>query len=210
VTHVLDHLFVFCSPGAPELAPLLARGLDIDLRREHPGQGTANVCIGFADGYLELLWLRSEPEARDPHVKPLGLHERARWRETRSSPFGVCVRPDAPGLTPPFASWDYRPKFLPAGMTIDMACNSGVLGEPMLFRLDRPFVPLGGRHALATRKLVRATLTVPNLAPMSMWREVRLPKLVIQDGDEHRLDLEFTDARGELDLRPALPLRLRF
>ena len=210
MTHTLDHLFVFCSVGAPEAAALVARGLAVDLRRDHLGQGTSNVCIGFLGGYLELLWLRDDQEARDPLVKPLGLHERARWRETRSSPFGVCVRPDEAGLPPPFATWDYRPKYLPAGLTIDMACNSGVLGEPMLFRVERPFVPLGGSHALAHRELARATLTVPNLAPMSMWREVRIPRLAVVDGDEHRLDLEFAAARSELDLRPALPLRLRF
>jgi hypothetical protein len=208
VSHALDHLFVFCRDGAPELSALQAHGLAADLRRDHQGQGTQNACLGFRNGYLELLWLHDEQAARDPHVKPLGLHERARWRDTAASPFGICVRPDTNGLPPPFPTWDYRPRYLPAGMTIDMACNSGVLGEPLLFRIDRPFVAFGS-HRLASRTLRQATLATPDLAPMSLLRDVAMPGLRLIDGDAHLLELEFDDAREQIDLRPALPLRLR-
>ncbi|MFY9345268.1 MAG: VOC family protein [Planctomycetota bacterium] len=206
----LDHLAVFCSVDAPEAAALLALGLAIDVRRQHAGQGTANACIGFADGYLELLWLHDEQAARDPMVKPLGLSERARWRATGASPFAIALRPAAPAEPPPFPSWDYRPTFLPAGMRLAMACNSGVLGEPLLFQLDRPFVPLGGSHRLANRRLVTATVTIRDLAPMSLLHEVAVPGLVLRDGNEPLLELEFDAARATADLRPGLPLVLRW
>jgi hypothetical protein len=202
--HRLDHLFLFCAAGAPELAALTQIGLTADLRRRHQGQGTANVCIGFADGYLELLWLADDQEARLPLVKPLGLHERSRWRETGASPFGLCVRPDAPGTPPPFPTWDYAPAYLPGGLTIAMACNSGVLGEPLLFQVDRPFTAIGGGHALATRRLRQATVGVRDLAPMSLLRDAPAPLLELE------FELAGADAARSFDLRPALPLVLRF
>lgn len=207
--HAVDHVFVFCERSAPEQQRLVEAGLAVGLRREHGGQGTANVCFGFADAYLELLWLADEAAARDPMVKPLGLHERARWRETGASPFGVCLRPGTPGARPPFASWPYAPRYLPPGLTIEMACNSGVVGEPMLFAVDRPFVPFAVPHPLAERRLAEVVLTVPDLAPMSSLRELSVPGLRVVEGAAHGCELVFADARGErLDLRPTLPLVL--
>jgi hypothetical protein len=209
--HALDHVFVFCGAGAPEQQALVDAGLQVGERREHRGQGTANACFGFADCYLELIWLADEAAARDPMVKPLGLHERARWRETNASPFGVCLRASAPGEAPPFASWDYRPAWAPADRPIQMACNSGVIGEPMLFAIDRPFAPFGPRHTLSDAHLLQAAVTARGLAPMSMLREVAVPGLAIRSGDEPLLELTFAGATGRtLDLRPGLPLVMRW
>ena len=208
----IDHVFVFCRAEAPEQRRLLEHGLRVGARRDHPGQGTRNVCFGFADSYLELLWLADDAAARHPIVKPLGLQERARWRECAASPFGLSVRADAPGAAPPFAHWDYRPPYLPPEVAIRMGCNSGVLGEPLLFQIERPFAPFAERHALSAARLARVTATVPDLAPMSLLRDVAVPGLVIADGDAPLLALELTggDGHGELDLRPELPLVLRW
>lgn len=208
--HVLDHVLVFCGPNAPEQQRLVEAGLQVGARREHQGQGTANVCFGFADSYLELIWLADEAAARDPMVKPLGLQERARWREANASPFGVCVRATGRGEAPPFPSWDYRPAYVPADQPIHMLCNSGVVGEPLLFALDRPFEPFGPAHTMSAARLQRATLTVRDLAPMSLLREVNVPGLEIRAGAAPLLELTFADARGDaIDLRPLLPLVLR-
>lgn len=209
--HAIDHVFVFCDRQAPEQSLFTAKGLQIGVRREHPGQGTANVCFGFANAYLELLWLHDEAGARHPMVKPLGLQERARWRETNASPFGICVRPETTGEAPPFVSWDYRPAYLPPDLAIHMACNSGVVGEPLLFAIDRPFQPFGVTHPFAAARLVQATVTVKDLAPMSLLREIAVPGLTIEAGSEPLMELVFEPRRGEvLDLRPQLPLVLRF
>lgn len=208
--HAIDHLYVFVDPAGPELAALAAQGLAPDLHRRHTGQGTANACFGFADGYLELLWLADEREARDPLVRPLGLHERARWRETGASPLGIGLRPSVVGGQPPFPAWDYRPSHVPNGTTIAMACNSGVLGEPLLFQIDRPFVAFGQNQRLRHRHLLRALVTVRDLAPMSLLRELSVPGLVLRDGTAPLLELEFAGAIGVADLRPTLPLVLRW
>jgi len=207
--HAVDHVFVFCDRGAPEQQHLAAAGLQVGVRREHRGQGTANVCFGFGDAYLELLWLDDEAGARQPMVKPLGLQERARWQQTNASPFGVCLRPTAAGARPPFVAWPYRPGYLPADTSIQMACNSGVIGEPMLFAFDRPFQPFGVPHALAQHRLAEVVVTVPDLAPMSLLREVKVPGLRIQAGDQHLMELHLQPANGRrIDLRPHLPLVL--
>lgn len=207
--HVVDHVFVFCERAAPEQRHLLAAGLRIGVRREHRGQGTANVCFGFGDCYLELLWLDDEAGAREPMVKPLGLQERARWRQTNASPFGVALRPTGPDAAAPFVSWPYRPAWLPPGTSIQMACNSGVIGEPLLFAFDRPFQPFGVPHVLADARLAEVVITVPDLAPMSLLREVTVPGLRLVAGDEHLLELKLTPAGGRrIDLRPDLPLVL--
>ncbi|MEO6594298.1 MAG: VOC family protein [Planctomycetota bacterium] len=208
--HVIDHVFVFCSTGAPEQQLLAAKGLRVGVQRQHTGQGTANACFGFGNAYLELLWLASEAESRHAMVKPLGLQERARWQQTNASPFGICVRPVTPGAAPPFVRWDYRPAYLPADLPIQMACNSGVIGEPMLFAIDRPFAPFGVEHSMAKAQLVQTTITVTDLAPMSLLREVEVPGLTIQSGQQPLMELAFENPRGSvLDLRPQLPLVLR-
>ena len=210
----VDHVFVFCRPGAPEAARLEAAGLRAGAQRRHEGQGTANTCFHFGDAMLELLWVADEQEARLPHVQPLGLVERWRWRETGACPLGVCVHTDV-GAAPPFPAWDYAPAFMPKERPIRMACNSGIVGEPLLFALqigvDRPAAPLA-EHPLRALRLSRCDVQVRGLAPMSLLRDVRVPRLSFTAGAAHLLTLELGDgARGRaLDLRPELPLVLRW
>lgn len=208
---VVDHVFVWCAAASPELLHLERQGLAAGVRREHRGQGTANACVGFADSYLELLWLADEAAARDPHVRPLGLSERARWRETGASPFGIALRPrGAVGESLPFVAWDYRPAYLPPELVIHMACNSGVLGEPLLFAIDRPFAPFGVPHRLANARLQKTIVTVVDQAPMSLLRDLAVPGLELRDGPEPLLEMEFAGAGAlTLDLRPQLPVALR-
>ena len=63
----LDHIFVMCDLGAPELAALEAIGLDGPPRRStHAGQGTANACVVFENAFLELLWLTTRARRARP------------------------------------------------------------------------------------------------------------------------------------------------
>jgi len=125
----LDHLFLFISPEGPEPEALTALGLRESFRRAHPGQGTANLCYCFDNAYLELLWLSNEAEARSPVVARTGLAERAGWRKNGACPFGLALR----GEALPCPAWDYRPAYLPEGVSIPVAAFSDDLVQPLVF-----------------------------------------------------------------------------
>jgi hypothetical protein len=127
----IDHLFVFIEPDGPEIEALRRLGLVETYRRAHPGQGTANVCFAFDNLYLELLWLTSEAEARSGPIARTRLWERSQWRSLGTCPFGIAVRGDLAGAGVPV--WDYRPPYLPPGLSIAVATGSDDPMQPMLF-----------------------------------------------------------------------------
>jgi hypothetical protein len=130
----LDHLFICVRPEAPEAELLKEFGLIEGRRRPHPGQGTTKVCIFFENAYLELLWLCNAKESQSPIVRPTGLWERCRWRETQACPFGIAFRRVASeSLELPFSTWNYYAPFLPSRNAIAIATNSNNLAEPLIF-----------------------------------------------------------------------------
>jgi hypothetical protein len=216
----IDHIYVFTRVNAPEQQRLVDRGLCVGSHRDHAGQGTRNACFAFAGSYLELLWLEDDKAAHNVMAKPLGLYERMHWRTHKASPFGICVRPDSSepegaAAEPPFAHWDYRPDYLPEGVHIAMGCNSGVIGEPLLFQINRPFQPFGEEHTLSQFHIEKLVVTTPGLAPMSMLHEVTIDRLELRTGEEHLMEVTLRNAdlaigNEVLDLRPDLPVILRW
>jgi hypothetical protein len=167
----IDHVFVFCLPGAPEAETLIRLGLREGTGGAHAGQGTANRRFFFAGSYLELLWVADESEARSAAVRRSGLHERWRARTSGASPFGILLRPSHEGERPPFPTWHYRPPYLPAGTAIAIA--DGVPPhEPLLAVL--PFARNAGwgagqptDHALPWRDLDFVRVAVPDRGALS-------------------------------------------
>jgi hypothetical protein len=211
---VLDHVYVFCKPGAPEAARLEAAGLRIGIRREHPGQGTANVCFCFQDSYLELIWITDARDAAAAAAAPLALLERSRWRAAGSSPFGICLRPASePNASPPFPGFDHAPSYLPPGMPpMRIAVNPRAAAEPMLFALARDYVPPPVQHRLVQGRVSKARFTVPRLSSGSPLSALPIANLEVVDGPHHRLELELDRGRHgtTIDLDPELPLVLRW
>ena len=71
---------MFVQPGAPELTRLTDAGLRESFRRDHPGQGTTNVCCCFDNAYLELLWLHDPAAAAGALlVSPADVEIIAEW-----------------------------------------------------------------------------------------------------------------------------------
>lgn len=130
----IDHLFVFVAPGAPEARRLDRAGLRPSYRRRHTGQGTANICYCFDNAYLELLWVADEAEIRSLKIARTRLAERADWRRSEASPFGIAVRTASVESPLPFETWDYHAPFLPDGRTIAVALASEDPRQPLLFR----------------------------------------------------------------------------
>ena len=224
----LDHVFVCCGVGAPEADRLAAFGLAEGSPNAHPGQGTANRRFFFHNAMLELFWVRDEREARSPTIAPARLWERWRYRSSSYSPFGICLRPRyarrAMSGRPaelPFATWEWRPPYLPPGTRIDVASGTQA-GEPLVFATrfgGRPdSLPEGRRQPIVhTRGFVEVTglrVTLPGAGPASgAVRALHRAGVVsFERGDDHLAEIEFDGAAQgrSADFRPVVPLRFRW
>jgi hypothetical protein len=131
----LDHIFICCDPEAPEAEQLIAAGLIEGTRNKHPGQGTANRRFFFENGFVELLWVHDENEARSEITRKTRLWERWSQRQLDANPFGICFSTANPELDRlPFDSWAYRPQYLPPDKSI-LFQEGAPLSEPELFQL---------------------------------------------------------------------------
>jgi hypothetical protein len=129
----LCHIFVLVEPEAPQSSILETAGLRESYRRQHSGQGTANVCYCFDNAYLELLWVTNAEELNAPAIVRTRLAERARWRETGASPFGIGLRSALPDRPLPFPTWTFAPPYLPPGLTIPVSTASEDPRHPFVF-----------------------------------------------------------------------------
>lgn len=136
----LDHVFVLTDNPGRAAARLAEAGLAETYRRRHLGQGTTNVCYGFDDAFLEILWIEDGEEAASPEIARTRLFERSLWRANGTCPIGIAWR-EAADAVPPFAVWPYRPPYLPPGASIPVAVESDDPAGPMMFRSPGSAVP---------------------------------------------------------------------
>ncbi len=134
----LHHVCVFTSEGAPAAEELLNAGLIEGSPSTHPGQGSANRRFFFQSGFLELLWVHDEREARSALTAPSKLWDRWAERGRAANPFGICFS-SAVGADAvlPFPSWSYRPDYLTDDRCILFADNLPLV-EPEVFVLSWP------------------------------------------------------------------------
>ncbi len=166
---------------------MAAFGIAFTRRTVHAGQGTANTCASFEGTFLELLWPRDATELRTPAVRPLGLDERIRWRETGACPFGLAFRPDvsdSDAASWPFPTWRYEAPYFPPGVALPIVTPADRLDEPLVFvmRRSKPGTPggltAGGTspsHRGAPRTITRLVVQSPaagatNVAGLAMVR----------------------------------------
>jgi hypothetical protein len=216
----LDHVFICCSPGAPEAARLADAGLTEGSSNTHPGQGTASRRFFFQNAYLELLWVSDPEEAQGERARPTRLWERWSKRRSGACPFGVVLRPgaEARDRDPPFATRSYHPEYLPPDLAIEIATGTP-LGEPELFyiRFARRPDEIGReptRHAipLTTVTGLRIGLAGPGLRSPAVQSTEGAGVASFAPAAEHVMTLAFDGvARGKtVDLRPELPLILEW
>jgi hypothetical protein len=225
MTLELDHRFICTAVDAPEADLLVAFGLAEGTPTPIPG--TSCRRFFFRNAMLELVWVHDESEARSPLIAPARLWERWRYRSTGYSPFGICVRPrsiqhGAPQPVLPFATWEYRPPYLPPEQHIDVASETSK-SEPLLFA-----TPFGGRpdakvptehrqllvHPIGVGKITAVHVTLPPDGSIShAARAVQQTGSVsFGSGSEHLAEVEFDHGeQGQSkDFRPTLPLRFRW
>jgi len=215
----LDHIFVCVAHNANEAIRLITFGLTEGAPNVHQGQGTACRRFFLRNGYLELLWVRDPTEAQSETPRRTRLWERWKRRANGACPFGLGFRPGSQQIgSPPFAAWEYRPPYLPEPWSIQVAENSDVLNEPMLFHL--PFAqrpdshardkrqPL--EHAAGLREISRVEWVRPGPQKISSaLQAVKSARLVrVREGTESFIELGFDgEAQGyKADFRPVLPL----
>jgi hypothetical protein len=217
----LDHIFICCSvDAAEEAACLTAFGLTEGGANTHPGQGTACRRFFFHNAYLKLLWVCDSTEGQSETTRPTRLWERWTHRGDRACPFAFIFRPKSTGASPPFATWDYHPSYLPEPLSIQVGKNCEVLTEPMMFYF--PFA-LGRRpdnqsepkrqpleHAAGFHEITHVELVTPSTNSLSpeFHSLIDSKLLCIREGAGPLLMLGFDgQARDKhADFRPVLPL----
>ena len=218
----LDHVFLCTAAPEADETTLAEFGLRFTRRRVHTGQGTANACAIFENAFLELLHAQDMNVLRCDLVRPLGLNERIHWRTTGACPIGICFRVIAENYAPeswPFATWGYKAHFLPPGEIIPVATPRNDFKEPLVFlshQSSKPGQETGSgemRHGHSLRMLTAVKVIRPagSSAPsLSMRWFLANGFLALEEGAEHRLELEFNNGRDAKSHRfPAeLPLRL--
>ena len=220
----LDHVFLCTSAAAPEAGCLTAFGLTEGTPNVHPGQGTACRRFFFRNAYLELLWVSSPEEAQSEMAGPTGLWERWRSRSEGGTPFGLGFRPETPNAKPPFATWEYRPAYLPEPLSIQVGTNCEVMTEPWLFFLPfalrrRPDSTTGSRrqpldHPVGFQEISSMELAIPKSYGWSPELQSIADTEIVRfiGGAEPLMTLGFDgEAQGkQADFRPALPLRFKW
>ncbi|TAF77497.1 MAG: hypothetical protein EAZ53_02535 [Bacteroidetes bacterium] len=130
-----DHIFIFTDDNGKIADELVKFGLKEGSNRIHVGQGTANRKFYFDNFFLEILWVHNENEIKSETVKPTGLWQRADFKTSKFSPFGLCIVNT--NETDQFFenAFKYQPDYFPQGLTIDILKNENQPRLPWTFRL---------------------------------------------------------------------------
>ncbi len=211
----IDHIFVFVDP-VPDQDPLEAyllqeAGFIESYRRNHPGQGTTNICYCFDNAYLELLWVNDEQAIRSSLISNTRLAERSQWKSNGNSPFGIALRPELP-----FETWDYQPPYLPPEMSIPVACSSLNPLQPFIFQSPggkRPDAwsqkkPPKRQDPGKFKEIAHIELDIPVSTPLTgdltALNKIGLITLN-QDTPHHAIRLSLTNPMGEITHYLELP-----
>jgi hypothetical protein len=194
----IDHIFVFIDKDGPEIAALTGLGLVETYRRQHIGQGTANVCFAFDNLFLELLWMDDPAAALSPAIVRTGLEARARWRSAGTCPFGIAWRGEPKEA---IETWRFAPPYLPEGITIDVAVDSDDPRQPMMFSFPGSRAPTTWdaqrqgnlQHEAGFQRVSEILLTLPKDVTLSpTLRQIAAqasPNLIVQSGPVYGLQV---------------------
>lgn len=211
----IDHLFVYADPMEAALESIAGRGLQESWRVQHSGQGTACLAYCFDDFYLELLWHADDAKVAASPLARAKAPQRADWRRTGASPFGIGLR-CGPGAYPlPFATWDYQPPFFQPGTIMPIAVSSDEACQPVVFvtpygeRPDRwPQPHAGERQTRAgLSELASLHLDLPQgVKPgEALQRLAEMGVLTLGEAETHRMTLTLTATDGGTPSRLVLP-----
>ena len=184
------------------------------------GQGVSQVTFVLENTMIELLWVSDEELFRESWVAWDPLHEeRANWRTTAASPFGLAFhRTDPSILELPFTTAE--------GWYEDLGgyvLHSDPLAPALFVMAPRTSMPEPSWMTEEGRRLrhnpagigsvTSVTVGSPGSLDHEAWRSLEQQgALRLKRGVEHVLELTFDDHRQgkTFDGRPALPLVLHY
>ncbi|MEM1254995.1 MAG: VOC family protein [Cyanobacteria bacterium P01_H01_bin.21] len=206
----LDHVFILVEPAAADR--LLEHGFQEGTGNTHPGQGTANRRIYFANGMLEFLWVRDADEANNGPGQDLRFPKRA--KDPTASPFGVIFVSSNTRSEMPFPGWHYQPDYFPSPKGFHVGANSKNIAEPLCFYfpLKDPGVPRVKplRNPQTITEIVISTSSTDTKGVLKLASQA--DRLSIQTASEHLMEITLdSHALGRTeDFRPAMPLVLHW
>lgn len=212
----LDHVFIFVSEGALEADKLIKFGFSEGEPNVHPGQGTSNRRFFFDNMMLELLWVSNIDEAKSELTRKTMLWERWNGRKN-TSPFGLIFRSSNGEV--PFKGWEYKPKYLPDGLSFLVGNNSEILNEPIIFKM-----PNGGRSSPNKSPILQNLSGFINVSSLcvkmpktssqsSILRSIgSLEKISFKESHNHVMEIGFDEeTSGKVkDFFPELPLIIKW
>jgi len=167
---VLDHVFIFTEFGGNNFKSTLnSAGFNIGKSPVHSGQGTASNCFFFENAYIESIWNTNEIVTNDQMIKKMKFSERANWRQSGASPFGIGLRyhnnNDSKILNkPPFKHFKYSPPYISEGDSILISENCSFQNVPLLFLIPSASGFKAGsefiNHNNGTQRLTKIKLTL--------------------------------------------------
>ena len=204
----LDHFFILTANPKQTGDLLVELGLEESFSRDHPGQGTSNRRFVFANGMLELLYVRDAEEAQNGPAKGLRFTERLQDDDT--SPFGVILtRLESSDLGEPFPGWKYQPEFFEPPRAFHVGNNSCDLSEPLC--IYAPFIKPSpqSQEKGALRRIRRVEMSSSKRGQSETLQSLAgTQRLEIKPGSEHLVELMLDEgsANESRDFRPHLPL----
>jgi hypothetical protein len=195
MTLELDHVFCMVAPDRSAARRLEAAGWLLDAGTEHPGQGTRNRRLAWADCYFELLWVSDPEQAR---ANPLRLDRRGDWPRSGASPVGIGLRGQ---LTEADAGdyWLYDALGLPIWVHRD---NERAPQRPLVFVLEIPDDALQSRRVRRGPRLRSVRVTAPEPARIPDYEGPRIE----QAQGPHHLELVGGDGPSQT-ITAALSIR---
>jgi hypothetical protein len=149
----IDHIFIFTDDNGKIADELVVFGLTEGSSRMHVGQGTTNRKFYFDNFFLEILWVHNEEEIKSDLIKPTGLWQRAYFKTTHFSPFGLCIVNTEETESIFEKAFKYQPAYFPVGMNIDILAKEQHPNIPWTFRL--PFKGQKKNESEPTKHKVR-------------------------------------------------------
>jgi hypothetical protein len=132
-------------------------------------------------------------------------------------PFGIGLRREGEEYAAlPFEAWDYRPPYLPEGMSFQMSVSSGQLGEPLVFFLPWLTAPAwpAPEHPNGARRVTSLEITLVDqvLESETISAVSGIGLASFRTGAAYFMDVELdgAEAGDTLDLHPGVPLLIRW